>query len=420
MQNHFDYRRFAVLYVDDEEKSLKNFARAFGDQFRILTAPNAQEGLRVLEQHRHEIGVLMTDQRMPGEKGVWLIERARQLEPRILRILVTAFADVEAAIQAVNAGAIYKYINKPWDPPFLETQLKRALEFFMVQLERDQLVKEKVDILHHLMTADRLLSLGLLAAGLSHHIRNALVAVKTFLDLAPAKLRQEGVDPDRLKQPDFWNDYYRNVQGQLEKINNLLKDLWMASERPAFDFKDVVRLREVLESVLARFQEALTAKGIHVDNQVPTTLPELSVDRKKFSRLFELLFEDELVSLPPGRQIVIAAEPGGPGTPSPEIRVEVRDNGPGLTPKDLELIFDPFMVRTDSPTEYGIRLMACFFIVHQHGGRIIARSAEGKGTTFVLKLPTHPAQMRLAEESQTFLRRVFLNEELWEKHLATG
>ena len=101
-QSLYDYKQFAVLYVDDEEKSLKYFSRAFADQFRIFTAPNAQDGLKILEQHKDEIGLLMTDQRMPGEKGVWLLEKARQLRPRIIRILATAFADMEAAIAAAS------------------------------------------------------------------------------------------------------------------------------------------------------------------------------------------------------------------------------------------------------------------------------------------------------------------------------
>ena len=140
----YDYKQFAILYVDDEEKSLKYFARAFEDQFRIFTAPTAQEGLKMLETHADEIGLLMTDQRMPGEKGVWLLERARQLRPRIIRVLATAFSDMDAAIAAVNTGAIYKYVHKPWDPPQLESTLKRGLEFFMVSRERDELLQERM------------------------------------------------------------------------------------------------------------------------------------------------------------------------------------------------------------------------------------------------------------------------------------
>src|SRR3974390_251830 len=104
MQNIYDYKRFGVLYVDDEEKSLKHFTRAFKDKFRILTAANATDGFKLLDEHKDDIGLLMTDQRMPGEKGVWLLEKARQLRPRIIRILATAYADMEGAIAAVNTG----------------------------------------------------------------------------------------------------------------------------------------------------------------------------------------------------------------------------------------------------------------------------------------------------------------------------
>src|SRR5215211_1389072 len=107
MENTYDYKKYAILYVDDEEKSLKYFARAFEEQFHILTASSAQEGFKILEEHQERIGILMTDQRMPGEKGTWLLEKARQLRPRIVRILATAFADMDAAIAAVNTGAIY-------------------------------------------------------------------------------------------------------------------------------------------------------------------------------------------------------------------------------------------------------------------------------------------------------------------------
>src|SRR6476620_10252836 len=289
MDHLYDYKKYAVLYVDDEEKSLKYFAKAFEDQFRIHTATNAQDGLKLLEQHADEVGLLMTDQRMPGEKGVWLLEKARQLRPRIIRVLATAYSDMDAAIAAVNSGAIYKYVNKPWDPVGLEQTLKHGLEFFMVQRERDQLLKEKMSVLHNMMIADRIVSLGLLAAGLSHHIRNALVAVKTFLDLAPVKLQEENVDLAGLRNPDFWKEYYQNVQGQINKINNMLKDLWTASERPAFAFAHKIQLHEVVGEVIENLKANFAAKGIRVQNNIPASLPALTVDKPKFRRLFELL-----------------------------------------------------------------------------------------------------------------------------------
>jgi two-component system, probable response regulator PhcQ len=419
MQNTYDYKKYAILYVDDEEKSLKYFARAFEDQFRILTATSAQEGLKVLEEHKDDVGVLMTDQRMPGEKGTWLLEKARQVRPRIVRILATAYSDMDAAITAVNTGAIYKFVTKPWDPPQLDATLKRALEFFLVQKERDQLLNEKLSVLHNMLIADRMVSLGLLSAGLSHHIRNSLVAVKTFLDLAPSKLREENIDITSLRNPDFWKEYYQNVQGQIEKINNMLRDLWAASESPTFEFRDEVQLGAVMADVLRETKDALAAKKIEVTVNIPDSLPRLMVDKPKFVRLFELLFRDEAVTLPAGSRIAVSARSENmEGKQS--VVVEVQDNGPGLPKEALRLIFDPFVVRSDSPLEYGINLMACYFIVHHHSGRISARSAEGQGTTFTLCLPCNPNAGGLVHQNEEFLQKVLLNETVWDKLLATS
>jgi two-component system probable response regulator PhcQ len=421
MNEFYNYQKFAILYVDDEEKSLKYFMRAFGEHFRILTATNAQDGLKLLEEHKDEIGLLMTDQRMPGEKGVWLLERARQLRPGMIRILATAFSDMDAAIAAVNTGAIYKYVTKPWDPPELENTLKRGLEFFMVQRERDQLLREKMSVLHNMMIADRIVSLGLLAAGLSHHIRNSLVAVKTFLDLAPAKMEEEKVEMHGLRNPDFWKEYYQNVQGQIEKINNMLKDLWTASEKPAFEFRDRVQLHTVISEVVAQLKVGFDAKNIQVENKISDTLPVLHVDKPKIYRLFELLLKDEIASLPAGSRITLSAtaEPGKISDHS-HIEIQVNDNGPGLPKEALRLVFDPFVVRSDSPMEYGIHLMACYFIVHHHGGHINAQSENGHGTIFTIRLPINPTLAAAPQKSDTdFIQKVLLNDSLWEKLISS-
>ena len=415
MEHLYDYKKFAVLYVDDEVQSLKNFARAFNDEFRIFTAPSAQEGLKLLEAHKDEIGVLMTDQRMPGEKGVWLLERARHLRPQIIRILATAYSDMDAAIAAVNTGAIYKYVTKPWNPAELEVTLKHALEFFQVQAERDQLLHEKMSVLHNTMIADRVVSLGLLAAGLSHHIRNSLVAVKTFLDLAPAKLQEEKVSAHELRNPDFWKEYHQNVQTQIEKINNMLKDLWAASEKPALEFKDPVQLHAVIGAAAAKFESEFSAKNIKIDNQIPDSLPPLQVDGPKFSRLFELLLKDELVSLPAGTCVTFTANPVG----REEIHVKMQDNGPGLPQEALRLVFDPFVLRSDTPVEYGINLMTCYFIVHHHGGKIEARSEPGQGTVFNLRLPLNSNRHPVNGTDEQILQKVLLNDSLWEKLISS-
>jgi two-component system probable response regulator PhcQ len=398
---------------------LKYFTRAFGDEFRVFTALSAEEGFKLLEQHADEIGLLLTDQRMPGQQGVWLLERARHFRPRIVRILVTAFTDTDAMITAINSGAISKFITKPWDPPQLEIILRQSLEFFMVQAERDQLLLEKMSVLRNMMIADRIVSLGLLAAGLSHQIRNSLVAVKTFLDLAPSKMAEEKSDVTGLRNPDFWKDYHQNVQSQIGKINGLLTDLRSSTDsNTATQFADEVSLSAIVGAALEQFREQLATRKIEVENLIPDSLPHLHVDKPKFHRLFELLFKDELATLPAGSKILLSAELQDVGG-KPEIVMQLSDNGPGLPQEALSVIFDPFAAGGSVPSEYGINLMACFFIVHHHGGKIEAKNQPGRGNLFTLRLPLNPEPAPTSTTESEFLQKALLNEGLWEKLLAS-
>jgi len=124
--------------------------------------------------------------------------------------------------------------------------------------------------------------------------------------------------------------------------------------------------------------------------------------------------------LPPCSRINLSASVlNGGQNGKQEIQVQLSDNGPGIPKEALRVVFDPFVVRSDSPIEYGIHLMACFFIVHHHSGRIDARSEDGQGTTFTLRLPTNPSQAPSYQHEQEFLQKVLLNEAIWEKLITT-
>ena len=137
------------------------------------------------------------------------------------------------------------------------------------------------------------------------------------------------------------------------------------------------------------FKEQFAARKIEIENKIPGSLPALHADKPKFYRLFELLFKDELAMLPAGSKISLSAELQNAGA-KPEIVLQISDNGPGLPQEALSVIFDPFVVSGGAPSEYGINLMACFFIVHHHGGKIEAKSQPGRGTTFTIRLPLKP------------------------------
>ena len=124
--------------------------------------------------------------------------------------------------------------------------------------------------------------------------------------------------------------------------------------------------------------------------------------------------------LPSGSRVTLSATLlNGTRGDKQEVQVEVSDNGPGLPKEALRLVFDPFVVRSDSPMEYGINLMACYFIVHHHGGRIEAHSEPGQGTTFNLRLLTNANHQTLAPDNQELLQKTLLNDTIWEKLISS-
>jgi signal transduction histidine kinase len=99
------------------------------------------------------------------------------------------------------------------------------------------------------------------------------------------------------------------------------------------------------------------------------------------------------------------------------VRVRIADDGPGLPKESLRVLFDPFFARSESPAEYGINLMAAYFIAHHHGGRIEANPNTPHGTVFTLHLPVNPNAPATVDEQRELIQRAFLNEEVWDKLL---
>jgi len=153
----FDLHEFPVLYVDDEPENLRIFELGFRRDFHILTAHSAEEALEVL--NLHPVAVILSDHRMPGMTGVEFLGHARELDPRAIRILVTAYGDAETLGQAINDGSIYRYIPKPWDPVELRLTLRRAIEVYALDREREALVRELSTVNRIASTVNRELSL---------------------------------------------------------------------------------------------------------------------------------------------------------------------------------------------------------------------------------------------------------------------
>src|SRR5580658_1912384 len=120
----WDMARPIILAVDDDvsvlEAVVQDLRREYGEAYRVLRAASGQAALDTLSQlkEREEpVALIVSDQRMPGMTGVEFLERARPTYPDARRVLLTAYADTEAAIRAINSARIHYYLNKPWDPP---------------------------------------------------------------------------------------------------------------------------------------------------------------------------------------------------------------------------------------------------------------------------------------------------------------
>jgi DNA-binding NtrC family response regulator len=135
-----DYREYPVLYVDDEPENLRLFQLTFKREFTVVTASGGEEGL---ERLRGEpVALVLSDHRMPGMTGVEFLTRAHAVDPKTVRILVTAYGDAQTLGDAVNSGAIYKFIPKPWQPEEMRVALRRGIEAYALEREREQLLRE--------------------------------------------------------------------------------------------------------------------------------------------------------------------------------------------------------------------------------------------------------------------------------------
>ena len=152
-------RRPAIVAVDDEPAVLaavaRDLRRRFGEGYRIVRATSGDEALGALRElvaRGEQVALLVADQRMPGLSGTEYLVEARKLVPDAKRVLLTAYADTEAAIQAINEVDLDYYLLKPWDPP--EEQLYPVIEDLLTTWESDSALESGVRIIGHRFSRD--------------------------------------------------------------------------------------------------------------------------------------------------------------------------------------------------------------------------------------------------------------------------
>lgn len=132
-----------VLYIDDEQHNLVAFKAAFRRTFNVFTAESAEEGKKILDTN--ELHVILSDQRMPRVTGIEFFESIRLSHPDPIRILITGYTDINAVIDAINRGEVYKYLTKPWNESDIKNFIEKAYEVYKLRKDNIELTEKLLD-----------------------------------------------------------------------------------------------------------------------------------------------------------------------------------------------------------------------------------------------------------------------------------
>ncbi len=129
--------KFSILYVDDEPQNLISFKATFRRDYKINTATSGKEGIEIMRNR--DIHLIITDQRMPEMTGVQFLEQILPEYPEAIRMILTGFSDVEAIIDAINNGRVFRYITKPWNETELRMTIENARQLYGLQQKNKRL-----------------------------------------------------------------------------------------------------------------------------------------------------------------------------------------------------------------------------------------------------------------------------------------
>lgn len=144
--------KYKMLVVDDEPANVRLVDRLFRGNFEVLGASSGPEALEILAVH--DVAVIISDQRMPGMTGIEFLKRAAEMRPRSVRIIITGYTDVNALVEAINSGVVYKYVTKPWENSDLAQTVDRAVDHYEAMRSEHQLnsensrLKQRLDVAH--------------------------------------------------------------------------------------------------------------------------------------------------------------------------------------------------------------------------------------------------------------------------------
>jgi signal transduction histidine kinase len=387
-----DLREHLILYVDDEHANRLVFELTF-KKFRIKCVTSAEEALAFMA---HEtVAVVVTDQRMTGMSGDELLRRVRELSPDTIRMVLTAYSDLEPILGAVNEGLVARYVVKPWDRTELDEILHWAIEAYIAGRHNSALQLR-------LVQTERLRTLGQVSASVLHDLNQPVMAISMSAEQL-GELAKMGPILARLARGDMTplSDTERASLGQLgEDLPELATSLAscatfmtdLMKQMRQFQRHDTapptsgdVKPVSVLKLALSMCRSGSLMMGTKLTYDGPNDLPKIRATSTDMLQIFVNLIRNAQQALEEHDVkhgvIVVHAS-----THDRKVSFVVRDNGPGIPEDVLAKLGTPFFTTRESGTGLGIN--QCKRLVGRLGGSLNIESTVGKGTAVTITLPS--------------------------------
>jgi signal transduction histidine kinase len=356
-----------VVVIDDDEimrLSCEQILTKAG--YRVETFANGHDGIRRLREIRPPL--LVVDIKMPELNGFEVIRSVRQFDPDMAIVVITGYATIETAVDAMKAGA-YDFLPKPFTPGELRMIIERGRERWRLIKEAQRLRREKEEVERRFITL------------VSHQLKSPLVAVKQYLDVMLFSLQGQ--------LPDKAVEWVGRSQARLVEMLTLIQDWLALSKIEGGSWSDLAAstpLAPIVADIVQDQRLLPLAASLTIDVALPADLPPVRGDRVSLSMLVSNLVGNAIKYNRPGGSISIAStlENGW-------VKLVVRDTGIGIPQEYIPHLFQEFFrVKTPETQDIpgtGLGLVICKRIVTELGGSIEVSSEEGQGTAFVVRLP---------------------------------
>lgn len=372
-----------ILVIDDELGIRQGCQRALEPQgFEVDKATTIQEGLiKITENH---IDLVLIDVMMPDGRGIDLLEPIRKVDPDIVCIIITGYATVELAVQAIKEGA-YDFISKPFTADMLLITVNQGMEKRRLSLEARRLQeveKETARLAHEKEELQRLEQYKSdFMTTVAHELRSPVAGAQSLLRTLMRGLAG-GLNE---QQKEILNRIDLRMSGLLALVNDLL-DLAASKTFEEHRPTEPVQLFPVVRQVVDYFSIEADQKGVMLVVDLPSEEIQVLGTEDGLQKIFTNLVGNAIKYTPQGGKVTIGAR-----NCSEKVEILVADTGIGIPQKDMGRLFEEFFRASNARragivgTGLGLSIVKQF--VDQFGGLIEASSTEGKGTQFKVSLP---------------------------------